>query len=443
MPLTTTHFADTHAAAADRLLAGRSSVRVLAAMSPQQPDDLIKAVLTAARRRGIELTLMFADLAGGFGFLDEAAAGDIADGRLRLVSLAGAINRRWSKSTDYLPYGLWDVDRMLASGAIPVDVVLARMSAENASGDACYGEMVGYTETALSTSAVAAFELQPAARPGFPGTMAVPLRRADVVVQAVNTNKSAMLSVVSTEQNEIGRLVGTLAPDAATLQLGLGSIAEAILPHLRGKRDLGLHSGIFTPSLAALIRDGAINGRAKSQDAGLAVATGIFGAGQSGAEDWGSQVALRPLSATHDPRNLLAQDRLWAINSAVEVDISGQFNVEYVDGVRIASAGGLNDFARAGHASKGGASVIALPARTRQGRSRIVPRLSSGSAVNLQGQDVDFVVTEHGVAALRGLSARQRADALVAIAHPDDRRGLRCAFDGGDDAGAIRQLKRE
>lgn len=411
-----------HLRAAEAILAGRNAARILSAMAPQQPDALLRALLITARRREIELTLMFADLAGGFAFLDDEAERDIRDGRLRLIALAGAINRRWSPLTDYLPCSLWDIDRMLRSGALPLDIVVAQLRDGQNPGFAEFGDMIGYTPSALAMNAAAIFEITSGRGPaGLRCAHTVKLDRADIIIRSDTPAPAPQAITLTAEQREIGRLAASLIPDETTLQLGLGAIAEAVVASLGGKRDLGLHSGILMPSLSALIASGTITGLAKSRDTGIAIATGIYGAGT--ADDWRNQVKLRPISETHNPKLLLAQDRLWAINSALEVDLTGQVNAEFVDGLRIASGGGQGDFVRAAHVSDGGASVIALPARTQRGRSRIVTRLNS--VATSAGQDIDYVVTEHGIANLRGLSARDKAEAIVAIAHPDDRAQLR------------------
>jgi len=414
---------DEHLRAADAILAGCGSARILASMSPQQPDALMRAVLAVARRRDIKLTMMFADLSGSFAFLDEKAEQDVVSGRLQLVSLAGAIHRRWSRMIDYLPYSLWDIDRMLLSGDLPVDIVIARIRDGETGQSADFGEMVGYTASALATKARAIFEVVGGTGPtGFRTTPSFKLDRADIVVRSGPPPRPVeAASQLTAEQREIGRLASTLIPDEVTLQLGLGAIAEAVASSLAHKHALGIHSGILTPSLNNLIKSGVITGQAKSRDVGMTIATGILGSSRS-ADDWGGQTELRPISETHNPSLLLSQRRLWAINSALEVDLTGQVNAEYVDGVRIASGGGQSDFVRAAHFSEGGASVIALPARTQRGRSRIVPRISCPATS--AGQDVDYIVTEHGIAALRGLSAREKAKAIIAVAHPDDRHEL-------------------
>jgi 4-hydroxybutyrate CoA-transferase len=410
-------------AAADSLAARGSPLVVLAAMTPQQPDQLMSAFVLATRRRDVPLTLMFADLGGAFAFLDEPMRVEIASGRLRLVSLAGSIPGRWSRATDYLPYSLWDIDRMLGDGTLHIDVVLARVHRSARPGCFEYGDMVGYTAVGLSTDAVAILEVTDAL-PSSRGAEAplIPNGRAAVVL---GSNASAKLGApaapLSAAQETIGRHVASLIPDEATVQLGLGSVVEAVVQSLSEKRDLGLHSGVLTPSLSRLVARGVVTGRAKSEDKGKAVATGVFGATTEAPLSWHGALELRPISRTHDPRALARHDRLWAVNSALEVDLRGQVNAEFALGMRVASGGGQTDFIRSAHLSQGGGSIIALPSRTSRGDSRIVARFPSQYPATSAGQDVDFVVTEHGAAALRGLTAHERATALIAIADPASR----------------------
>lgn len=420
-----------HWSAAQSILAGRSAATVLAAMSPQQPDALIRAFIVTARRLGMHLTLMFADLSGALAFLDEEAGTDIEAGRLKLISLAGAVSRSWSRSVDQMPYSLWDIDRLLFAGAIRIDAVVAKVRAGNQAHQFEYGQMVGYTPSALATSAKAVFEVSDhAVGGGFPGSAPISRDRAEILLYADQAPLGEPRARASSDaaQHEIGRLVASLVPHEATLQLGIGAVPDAVAPWLTGKKSLGLHSGVLVPSLCALIANGTITGHSKSRDAGIHVATGILDPEGARVTHWGEATQLRPVRETHDPATLLTHGRLWAINSALEVDLAGQVNAEFAGGLRIASGGGLADFACAAHASEGGASVIALPSRTRQGRSRLVARLGAAVQPTLQGQAVDFVVTEHGVARLRGLSAWERARALIEVAHPADRQALRWQF---------------
>lgn len=408
--------------AAQRLLAGRSSATVLAAMSPQLPHDLVTALVQVARARDVELTLLIADLTGAWAFLDPVALDDAVNGRLRLIALAGGVPAFLSGVVDYLPQSLWEVDRLIQSGDLAFDVFVARMSTTSRPGELSYGSMIGFSASALDTSAVAGFEVGPGGVEHH-GAGGVSSKRADVVVP-VEASKPMVTRAeqTSAQSTMIARLVAPLIPDGSTLQIGLGAVPLAVIPELAGKSHLGLHSGILPGALQPLLAEGAITGARKTRDAGLHTATGLLGGTP---ELWGPDVLLRPVSETHDPRYLLDLEALWAVNSAFEIDLDGQVNAEYVAGRRVASGGGQGDFVRAAHASPGGASVLVLPSRSRSGHSRIVGRLAPGHVVTTSGNDIDFVVTEHGVARLQGATGKERAARLIAVAHPLDRPTLR------------------
>jgi acyl-CoA hydrolase len=221
-----------------------------------------------------------------------------------------------------------------------------------------------------------------------------------------------------------GHIVG-LVEDGATIQLGIGSMPSAVARRLRGHRDLGIHSGMITDAIAELIEAGVVTGARKSVDRGLVV-TGFLMGTQSllthAAAD--PAITLRDTRYTHDPAVLAAQHRLVAINSATEVDLTGQANTETAAGRYIGAVGGAVDFAR-GAARSGGVPIIALPATAQTSRgaaSRIVASLSGPATVSRA--DIGVIVTEYGIADLRGLTLAQRREQMIAIAHPDHRQTL-------------------
>jgi 4-hydroxybutyrate CoA-transferase len=417
--------------AAESLLAGRRSARVLAAMSPQLPTELVAELVRVARVRNIELTLLVADLSGAWEFVDSTAVEDVAAGRLHLVGLAGGVPRRLSRLVDYLPNSLWEIDRLIATGELAVDIFVARVGAGVVPCEVTYGELIGYSESAMATAARVGFEVV-LDTVRFDGAGGVRLDRADVVVVGTPNHDEPGAPAYSMETKGIARSVAGLVPDGATVQIGLGAVPLAVIPELIGKADLGVHSGILPAALQGLLRSGVLTGAGKEVDCGRVVATGVLG---GAAGEWGPEVLLRPISYTHDPVRLLAFESLWAINSAFEVDLAGQVNAEFAGEHRVASGGGQVDFVRAAHASRQGAAVIVLPSRTRSGHPRIVPALRPGCPATTPGSDVDYVVTEYGVARLRGRTAAERRTELIAVAHPEDRAGL---VQLGDSAAAVR-----
>lgn len=409
------------------LLIGRTDAHVLMAMSPQQPTELAGALIDAAIAGDTRLTLYFADLDGRFAFLQPDHARAIDEGMLRLVPLAGGIAPAWHDRVDHFPNALWDLDRMLADGRIPLDLVIAEMSGRTTDAEFGFGSMIGYTASALASDAPAVAVLRSNGVVCDDAPKISKDRFAAVLTAPTRAEPAPPAARSSEAQRLIGHQIAALVPDGATLQLGIGSLAEAILTALSDKRDLGIHSGIVSPGIGPLLRCGAITGKRKSLDPGRVVATGLLGQAGSAADLLAAALSLRPISDTHAPWRLAAQESLWTINSALDVDLSGQVNAEYIQGRRLVSGGGQSDFVRAGHLSKAGGSVIALPSCTGKGESRIVAALPAGQRATTASQDVDFVVTEFGCADLRGRTMRERAVALVAIAHPQHRKTLQAA----------------
>ena len=218
----------------------------------------------------------------------------------------------------------------------------------------------------------------------------------------------------------IGQHVAGLIRDGDCVQTGIGAIPAAILAALADKNDLGWHGGLLDDGGMALIESGVVTGNRKTHMGGIHV-TGML-LGSERLHDWAAtreDVALCGADVTHDSRTIALLDNFVSINSAVEVDLDGQVNAEVVAGRQISGVGGAVDFMRAAQMSSGGRSIVAMTATAARGKvSRIVPRVGMVTALRT---DVDIVVTEFGVTKLHGLSRKARADALIAIAHPDFR----------------------
>jgi acyl-CoA hydrolase len=215
----------------------------------------------------------------------------------------------------------------------------------------------------------------------------------------------------------IARHVAGLIPDRATLQIGIGAIPDAILSGLDGHRDLGFHSGVITDRVVDLIEQGVITNAHKTLDRGMGVTNTVCGTARLNRHlHLNPDIAVLPAAHTHGFDVLRRQERFFSINSAIEVDLTGQVNSEVAGGALVGGVGGLVDFARGGGASPGGRAIIALPSTVKDGAaSRIVAR---AQRVTLPHSDVDLVVTEHGVADLRNVPLARRAERLIAIADP-------------------------
>lgn len=231
-------------------------------------------------------------------------------------------------------------------------------------------------------------------------------------------------------ERAIGENVASLVRDGDTLQLGIGAIPDAVLLFLKEKNDLGIHTEMFSDGVVELVEAGVITNKAKTLHRGQSIATFLMGTRRL--YDYVNNnpaVAMYPVDYVNDPYVIGQNDNLVSINSCVQVDIMGQV-VSTSAGLRqISGVGGQVDFVRGANLSKGGRAIMAMPSTTGKGKiSKIVPFLDQGSAVTTTRNEVNYVITEYGIAKLKGKSLRQRAEALIRIAHPDFRDELTAEF---------------
>jgi acyl-CoA hydrolase len=221
-------------------------------------------------------------------------------------------------------------------------------------------------------------------------------------------------------QRRVGENVAALIPDGATLQTGIGGIPDAVLSCLQDKRDLGIHTEMCSDGVIELMESGVLTGECKSLHRGKAVLSFVLGSQRL--FDFireNPSFEFRSISYTNDPFVVAQNDRMVAVNSAIQVDLTGQVCADSMGTTPYSGFGGQLDFIRGAARSKGGVPIIALPSTAVHGSvSRIVPVLEPGAGVVTSRADVHFVVTEHGIAYLHGKSLRERAEALIAIAHP-------------------------
>lgn len=227
-------------------------------------------------------------------------------------------------------------------------------------------------------------------------------------------------------EKRIGGYCAELIPDGATLQLGVGGIPDAVLPFLLEKHDLGIHSEVIGDGVQVLMEAGVITGKKKTLDTGLVVTGGVFGSAKFHRfVNEHPAFSLRPVNYTNDPRIIAQQKNMVSINACVQVDITGQVNSEFMNGIQFSGMGGQVDFVRGAKMAEGGKSIIACSSTAKKGTiSKIVPFLDPGAPVTTARTDVDYVVTEYGIAHLGGRSLKERAKALLQIAHPDFRDAL-------------------
>jgi acyl-CoA hydrolase len=330
----------------------------------------------------------------------------------------GATNHRLAAPgrLEVVPLRLSDLPHLIASGAVRVDVALVQVSADD--GGFNLGISADYMGEALAAARLVIAEAN-AEMPRTFGDTRVGSEAVDLVVPTSRPLIVRPPAVPGAAERAIAGHVARLVPDRAVIQTGIGSVPDAVLAGLGGKKDLGVHSGLIGDGILDLIEAGVVSNASKEVDPGLTVTAALYGSERLYRwADRNSGLAVRSVRHTHAQEVMQHFRRFVSINSAIEVDLTGQVNSETVNGRHIGQIGGQIDFVRAGVRAPEGRSIIALPATARGGTvSRIVARLGDG-VVTTARAEVDTVVTEHGIAELQGRSLSERAQALTAIAEP-------------------------
>ncbi|MGC4108830.1 MAG: acetyl-CoA hydrolase/transferase C-terminal domain-containing protein [Nocardioides sp.] len=377
---------------------------------PGAPAGLVECLLEERHRIG-----GFTTFSGyAFGLRLDPSYADVvrftalgAFGDLRVLARAGVL--------DVVPAHMSDLPGLMATGRIRSDVVLVQVAPARA-GAYSLGTAVQHLPTAIEHARVVVAEVNDQ----MPETSGyrLPVERVDFAVEVSRPLAEIPRQEPSDTVLAIARRVAELVPAHASLQLGVGSLPDSVLHGLHGRSDLGLHTGLVTDAVVDLV---------EATDSGfleLPVVTGA-GFGTRRLYDWLASypgVEVAGLDRTHDHAMLAAVPRLVSVNSALEVDLTGQVGAESVDGRTRGAVGGQVDYVRAANASPGGVSVIALPSTKPSGGSTIVRSLSG--PVTTPRSDVRYVVTEHGVADLWGRTEAERAQQMAAVAHPDHRAEL-------------------
>ena len=314
----------------------------------------------------------------------------------------------------------------IAGGTIRCDVVLMQAVRDEASGRLFAGAGRNYMFEAARRARLVIVEINPRA-PVIPGGEIPDDLPIHHVIECERAIPEQSYAPAGADEQRIASIVADLVGEGATIQVGVGSLAGALLAALSGHRHLGFHSGLINDDVMRLMRSGAIDNSRKSIDPGKSVLGNPVGTGAL-YDFCHRNPALRmaPGIYTHARETLAACDRLTALNSGLQVDLAGQVNAESAGTRYLGGVGGIADFARGALVSKGGRAIIAIPSCAKGGKvSRIVARLDGPAT--LGATDADCIVTEWGVAHLRDKSLRERARAVIAIAHPDHREGLRVA----------------
>lgn len=329
---------------------------------------------------------------------------------------------------DYVPVHLHEMPRLFRRGVFPLDWALIQVSPPDEHGFCSFGIEVGVTKPAALSARNIIVEVN-RRMPRTLGDSFIHVSKIEAFVEVDRDLDEFHPEPPTDLERAVGRNVAQLIGDGACLQLGLGAIPNAVLEFLADRRDLGIHTEMITEALPDLVQSGVVTGERKSLHPGKVVAGFIMGTRR--VYDFAHDNALfefHPTDYVNHPANIARNQGMTAVNSAIEVDLTGQVCSESIGGRIHSGFGGQADFMRGAALAEGGQPIIALPSTTADGKhSRIVALLSPGAGVVLTRADVHYVVTEFGIAPLLGRSLRERAEALIGIAHPDFREALLAA----------------
>lgn len=356
------------------------------------------------------------------------------------VNSREAVNEERAK---YTPCFFHELPQWFTNGILPVDVTMCQLSPPDDEGYCSFGISVDYTKPAAEASKIVIAQINEQ-MPKTRGDAFIHVSKLDYIIEhnepllelgrektgTTGAEKEQYVAKITAEM-DIGRYCAELIEDGACLQLGIGAIPDAVLPFLEEKKDLGIHTEMFADGVVDLVQKGVINGTRKQINRGKLVANFIMGTRKlyDFVHD-NPVVEMHPVNYTNDPCIIGQNDNVVSINSCLQVDLLGQVASDTIGTTQFSGVGGQVDFIRGAARSKGGKSILAIPSTAGGGRySRIVPTLEHGAVVTVSRYDVQYIVTEYGVANLRGKSVKERAKELIAIANPNFRKILNKELD--------------
>ncbi len=320
---------------------------------------------------------------------------------------------------DFTPVFLSEIPRLFTEGHLPLDFALISVTPPDEHGFCSYGVEVGTTKPAAESANRIIAEVNPR-MPRTLGDSFIHVSRLHTIVEVDYPLPEAPQGGSSEEHLHVGSHIAELIPDGATLQMGIGSIPDAVLKNLTSHRDLGIHTELFSDGIIDMVEAGIITCARKNFHPGKIVAGFLFGSQRL--YDFvhnNPLIELHPTDYVNDPFNIAQNDKMVAINSALQVDLTGQVCADSIGPKFYSGVGGQLDFIRGAARSKGGVPIVAFQSTAKDGAiSRIVPMLTEGAGVVTTRNDVHYVVSEFGVASLYGKTVRQRAQELIRIAHP-------------------------
>jgi acyl-CoA hydrolase len=400
----------------------KSGDRVFMHGSAQTPVFIINELAKQANRlRDVEIVSISV-----YGDLEIAKPGYEKSFMLNSMFVSGAIRQAVNEGrADYIPVFLSEIPELFKRNILPIDVAIVQVSVPDQHGYCSLGVSVDVARSAVNTAKAVIAQVNPNA-PRTHGDGLIHASRFKSMVYCEDPMQEANFSEkVGEVEHKVGHFVASLIEDKSTLQMGIGAIPDAVLKALSGHKDLGVHTEMFSDGIIDLFEKDVINNKYKSIHPNKAV-TG-FALGSKRLYDYVNDnpaFAFLDIDYVNDPHVIRRNPRVCAVNSAVEVDLTGQVCADSIGMYQFSGVGGQMDFMRGAALSQGGKPIIAITSRTAKGVPRIVPFLKQGAGVVTTRAHVHYIVTEFGIAYLYGKNLRQRAKALIDISHPDDREML-------------------
>ncbi|WP_296492992.1 acetyl-CoA hydrolase/transferase C-terminal domain-containing protein [Rhodoferax sp.] len=387
-----------------------------------EPPALLTA-LSEQRRRFTDVKVAQILAVRKFGYIDP----ETVDNVRHVAFFYGAATRPGGKAgwIDFIPSYFSEMPSLIERGQIPADVVLSMASPMDQHGYFSLSLGADYTMAAVARARAVVLEINPNV-PFAYGNCHVHISQVTALVESSEPVMEVGLPKIGPVQVAIGKYVADMIDDGSTLQIGYGGIPDAVVMQLTHKHDLGVHTEMIGDGILTLVESGAITNRKKTYLPGKSVATFALGSKKLYQFlDRNPALEIHPVDFTNDPYLAAKNDNLIAINATLQIDLLGQCGSESLGHVPYSGTGGQADFVRAANRSRGGKAFIVLPSTAQNDQlTRIVPTLSPGTHMSTSKNDINYVVTEHGVAQLRGKSAKQRAQEMISIAHPDFRAEL-------------------
>ncbi|MDR0520020.1 MAG: 4-hydroxybutyrate CoA-transferase [Clostridiales Family XIII bacterium] len=334
---------------------------------------------------------------------------------------------------DFAPVFFHEVPILIRKGRLGCDVALVDVSPPDANGYVSTGVSVDYTHQAVKTAKYVVAQVN-SRMPRTYGESFLHVSEFDAFVEEDAELFEVAPPTITDVEKAIGEHCASLVENGSTLQLGIGAIPDAVMLFLKDKKDLGIHSEMIADGTLELFNSGVINNSMKSENKGKMTVTFLMGT--RALYDFAHEnpaVEVKPVDYVNHPMTVARQYKMVCINSAIQVDLMGQVNAEAIGFKQFSGVGGQVDFVRGSAMAEGGKSVIAMPSVTMKkdggAISKIVPFLDTGAPVTTSRCDTDYVVTEYGIAEIKGRSLRQRAKNLIAISHPDSRDALKEEFE--------------